>query len=68
MQPDEIARGLTEASRAALLSGEGTHSAIVCPEMDPLWWLITKLDRDRFHIRLTDTGLAVRAILENKHD
>ena len=61
----EIAGRLSEAQREALKHGRCEHSVAVSPEMDPLWFFISKNTPKDFSIRLTQLGLAVRNHLEN---
>lgn len=64
-----IAAGLTKAQREALIHKGGLHAVVISPEMDPLWFSITKVRRDYFSISLTRLGLHVRAyIQEQGHD
>ena len=64
--PEQIADGMSEVERAAVLSKGGSHSAVTTKNVEPLWSTITKHSADYFSINLTPLGQQVAAILKEQ--
>lgn len=58
-----ISEGLSEEGRRTIIRGYGTHAEVTAPEVEPLWYVITKNTQDNFSITLTALGKTVRSIL-----
>lgn len=64
---ERIAAGLSKAQRITLLNREGSHSEVTAPELDRLWFCITKLGLGLFRIDLNDLGLRVAQHLKQEN-
>lgn len=63
---EQIAAGLSDAERSAILSREGPVDVI--QSIEPYWFAFSKIKSGYFSISLNATGQSVRAILKEQAD
>lgn len=58
-----IAAGLTKTQQQTAMRWAGSHSEVIDPALDSLWYCIIKDAPDQFRLTPTNLGVAVRAHL-----